>query len=359
MSDPAGGVSGSGFATDSLMAEMDTIDKYLAAYTSGKSPRPPEGAAGGKVDGFSPSQPKLDPSSLNTDMLIVLLNAVMNKLNLLMAKAEETSLKNKQNESDRKREENKRKIEKLRKKAAKAKKTGLLAKVFTWIAVALAVLAAAIIAVVTLGAASPLVAIVAVAGASLAVTVTALTETGTMDKIVEPIADGFTRMFESMGMDKKKARMAGMITAQVAIAIIIMAIQIAMAIASGGTGTAAMVGTFISRFTAISAAATKIAATTVSTAVTAAQVASAATSIAASSANIASATYKKEAGDIKADHIDIQAFIKMLNEKMEIIREFIKRLIALLAENTASSNEIIELSHQSRLTVISGQKNYA
>ena len=68
---------------------------------------------------------------------------------------------------------------------------------------------------------------------------------------------------------------------------------------------------------------------------------------------------KKEVEDLKADQIDIQAFIKMLNEKMEIIREFMKRLLALLAENTTASNEIVELAHQSRQTVISSHKNYA
>ena len=360
MTDPSGGVSGGGLTTDAVAGELDTLDKYISAYTTAhNSPRPPEGEAAGKMAGILPGQPKLEPSHVNTEMLIVLLNAVMNKLNMLSSQAEELFLKNKQEIADRKHEENKRKAEEMREKQKKAKKSGLLAKIFTWVAVALAVLAASIVAVASFGAGAPLVAMVAVGGVALAVTVTVLSETGTMDKMMAPIADGFTKMFIAMGMDPKKAKLAGMITAQVVVAVIIMALQIAMSIATGGAGTATMVSTFINRFAAISAAATKIAATTVSTTVTAAQVASASASIAASSANMASAVYKKETEDLKADQVDIRAFIQMLNEKMEIIREFMKRLIALLAENTTSSNEIIELAHQSRQTVISGQKNYA
>ncbi|MCY4325791.1 MAG: type III secretion system translocon subunit SctE [Betaproteobacteria bacterium] len=360
MSDPSAGVgnAGGGLTTDAVAADLDTLDAYIKAYTSAhNSPRPPEGQA--KTDSIIPGQPQLDAGTVNTEMLIVLLNAVMNKLNLLSSQAEELFLQNKQEIADKKHEENKQKAEELRKKAEKAKKSGLLAKIFTWIAVALAVLAASIIAVASFGAGAPLVAMAAVGGAALAVTVTVLSETGAMDKMMGPIADGFTKMFIAMGMDPKKAKLAGMITAQVTVAVVIMAMQIAMSIASGGAGTATMVTTLINRFAAISAAATKVAATTVSTAVTAAQVASASSQIAASSANMAAATYKKEGEEIKADQVDIQALIKMLNDKMEIIRDFMKRLIALLAENTASSNEIIELAHQSRQTVISGQKNYA
>ena len=363
MSDPAGGVNnagGAGLATDALAGELDVLEKYLNAYTTAlNSPAPPEGEAGGKAAGITPGQPQLDPTNINTELLIVLLNGVMNKLNLLSSQAEEMMLKNKQEAADRQHAENKRKAEEMRAKAEKAKKTGTLAKVFTWVAVALAVLAASIVAVASFGAGAPLVAMVAIGGAALAVTVTVLSETGTMDKMMQPIADGFTKMFIEMGMDPKKAQIAGMITAQVAVAVVIMAVQLLMSVLSGGGGTAAMVSTFISRFAAISAAATKIAATSVGLAVTAAQIASAAASIGASSANIATAVHKKEAEDLKADQIDIQAFIKMLNEKMEIIRQFMKRLIALLTENTTASNEIIELAHQSRQTVISSQKNYA
>lgn len=124
----------------------------------------------------------------------------------------------------------------------KAAKAGLAAKIFGWIAAAVAVVAAVAVSVASGGlAVGPLI------GAAIAIAGCVLTETGAAEKITESIAKGL----ESIGFSKQ----ASQIIAQVAFAVAIMAASLGC----GGMSGVVSIGNVSAKIAQIAASAAKYA----------------------------------------------------------------------------------------------------
>ena len=371
-----------------LASELEAIDRYLDVLQQTH-----KNTTGGKPVPFEPRVPKLnDPAGMPADVLILMLTEVMNKLNSLSIQTEEMVIKQRDEMKNEKHTENMERKAESRISKSSANVGLIIASVFSWIATALAVVAAVVVAVISFGAASALVGTVAVIGAAMSLTLSVLAATGAMEKILEPLANGIQYMLIEFGMDPKIAKIAGKIAAQVILSAVVIGIQIGMTIMTLGAGSgslAASIGTRVTSLTAKIAAmslkattklavytakagmlalkATSKVVTTVGKSgtkiaggiVTGATVGGGLSSIASGSATIASGAFQKRAMDAEADSELIKAMIDELQARLDTARDFIKMLIKMMQGNTELVNELIDLNSRSREAVLNNQKSYA
>lgn len=338
-----------------------TIDLYMS-----QADKSPSHTAGSHVlSDFlkkveSGGRPSLDdPANLSTEQLMILVTSLMNKLNLLMTKSSEATIKMKQSKEEDASVERNLQVKKQREQAKKAKKSGLLGKIFGWLATAIALVAATLVAVISFGAGSVLIGVVAVAGAAMAITMSVLTETKAMEKMMKPMIASLTSSFISMGLSPKKAKLAASIMGQAIVAAVVITAQIAMTVLTLGSNTGSMVGSMVTRFTSLSAKVAKYASKAVSGTITVANIAAAAGTAGAGAANITAGVYQKKSMDAQAQTIEMKAMLDHLQQEMDRIRDFITMLIKMISQNSDKVNDVLDLQAKARETVISGQKNFA
>lgn len=220
------------------------------------------------------------------------------------------------------------------KKMKDAEKAAKASRIFGWIGAVLAVAAAAVLTVVTGGLAAGF----AIAGAALAVTSLVLNETGAMDKITEKLAEHLQKEY---GMSKSDAQLA----ASLIINIAIMAASLACS-----------VGGMVSGFTAVANGVVKLGqsamsvAKAVQTGITIANTAVSAGALAAGGVNTA---LTKRAEDAKADLLELEKFITMLQQQLDeseeelqqllqMIESALGRVAELIGSSTDTSREIAE-----------------
>ena len=220
------------------------------------------------------------------------------------------------------------------KKMKDAEKAAKVSRIFGWIGAVLAVAAAVVLTVVTGGAAAGF----AIAGAVLAVTSLVLNETGAMDKIVEKLAE---HLQEKYGMSKSDAQLA----ASLIINLSIMAVSLGCSIGGMVSGfSAAANGVMKLSETALATA------KTVQTAITIANTAVSAGSLAAGGFSTA---YTKRSEDAKADLMELEKFLTMLQQQLDESEEELQQLLQmiesalgkiaeLIGSATDTSNEIAE-----------------
>ena len=208
------------------------------------------------------------------------------------------------------------------KKMKDAEKSALVNRIFGWIGAVLAIAAAAVLTVVTGGLAAGF----AIAGAVLAVSSLVLNETGAMDKIVEKLAE---HLQEKYNMSKSDAQLA----ASLIVNLTIMAASLGCSIGGMVSGfTAAANGVMKLGETALATA------RTIQTGVTIANTAVSAGALAAGGINTA---YTKRSEDAKADLMELEKFITMLQQQLEESDEELQRLLQMIESALGRVAELI------------------
>ena len=224
------------------------------------------------------------------------------------------------------------------KKMKEAEKAAKMSRIFGWIGAILSVVAAAVLTVVTGGAAAGF----AIAGAALAVSALVLNETGAMEKMVNALAD---HLQDTYGMSKNDAKLA----ASLIINLSIMAAQLGCSIGSMVSGfaaagkaaadaaaTGAEVAAQTAKATTISASAMHTA-KNIQSVVTIANTAVSAGSLAAGGVSTYM-THRSE--DAKADTTELEKFMTMLQQRLEESQE---ELQTILQQIEAGIGKIAEL----------------
>ena len=234
------------------------------------------------------------------------------------------------------------------KKMKDAERASKMSRIFGWIGAVLAVVAAAVLTVVTGGLAAGF----AIAGAALAVTALTLNETGAMDKMVEALAE---HLQEAYGMSSSDAKLAASLI-----------INLSIMVAQLGCSIGGMVAGFSAAASAAAnAAATgaKVAADTAKTATTATDTARliqnivtiANTAVGAGSlaSNGVSTFMTHRSENAKADTTELEKFMTMLQQRLDESQEELQILLqqieagvgkiaALISSATDTSDEIAQ-----------------
>lgn len=347
----------------SLHEQPDQIREHLDAvsvYLDQLSGTPPPSTAGGDKQGLPGIKPQLDtPNGMSSDQLLLLLTSVMNKMHLLAAGSEELSLKEKNDQKNALHKKNMATIQKSREKSKKVNTLGIIATIFSWIAAIAAVAAAAVIAVVSLGTAGPLVATVAVLGLGIAIATTALSMTGTMDKITAPLAKALGNLFKSWGANSIMSKTFGKLAAQLVATLVILIIQVILIAVTLGASTGSAVSTICGKLLKFTAKAAKYAQKITGAIATAATAVSGGGMAAKGATNIAKGAYNKEIADFEATEVEFKALIDLLQTRIQNAQEFLNMLFHEISANTSAVNDMINLNSHSRETIISNKKNYA
>ena len=345
---PAGGVDQhTQDIVDAFFKNIETTDLKSRITADGKF------TSGLGVPGLA------QPPAMSSTQLMTLLSSLTRKLQMRAIGTQEGAVKDQQDQQQVNYKDNKKKIEKQRHKTHKAKKSGLALKIFGWIAAALAVVASAIVAVVSFGAGAPLVCACACLSIALTVTMVTLSETGAMDKMTKPLTDGFTKMARAFGANPRLAKLIGNILTQVTIAVAVIAVQVAMTIASFGANSGALAAKIASKFASVSAKVANIAVKAVRALSTTVQIMSALATAGQGSAAIAKGVFTKQALDIKAKITELKGFIKALEDEMDRAREFMKVMMKMMQGTMINMNNLVDLQHQTHEKVIDNRKSYA
>lgn len=220
-------------------------------------------------------------------------------------------------------------------KMKKAEKAAKLSRIFGWIGAVLAVVAAAVLTVVTGGAAAGF----AIAGAALAVTALTLNETGAMDKIVTALSE---HLQEKYGMSRSDA----MLAAALIVNLSIMAAQLGCSVGSMVSGFAAA-GKAAADAAAVGAriaADTAKASTVIQTAKTIQNIVTIAnTAVATGSLAIGGVTtylsFKSESA--KADTTELEKFMTMLQQRLEESQEELQQILQQIEAGIGKIAELI------------------
>ena len=208
------------------------------------------------------------------------------------------------------------------KKMKDAEKSALVNRIFGWIGAVLAIAAAAVLTVVTGGLAAGF----AIAGAAIAVTSLVLNETGAMDKIIEKLAE---HLQEEYGMSKSEAQLA----ASLIVNLSIMAVSLGCSIGGMVSGfTAAANGIMKLSESALSVA------RSVQTGITIANTAVSAGALAAGGVNTA---LTKRSEDAKADLMELEKFITMLQQQLDESEEELQQLLQMIESALGKVAELI------------------
>ena len=225
------------------------------------------------------------------------------------------------------------------KKMKEAEKAAKMSRIFGWIGAILSVVAAAVLTVVTGGAAAGF----AIAGAALAVSALILNETGAMEKMVNALAD---HLQDTYGMSKNDAKLA----ASLIINLSIMAAQLGCSIGSMVSGfaaagkaaadaaaTGAQVAAQTAKATTISASAMHTA-KNIQSVVTIANTAVSAGSLAAGGVSTYM-THRSE--NAKADTTELEKFMTMLQQRLEESQEELQTILQQIEAGVGKIAELI------------------
>jgi len=192
-------------------------------------------------------------------------------------------------------------LEESFKKMEDAEKSRLASRIFGWLGAIMAVVAAVIVTVVTGGAAAGF----AIAGAALAVGALVMNETGAMESITKALAE---HLQEKYGMSKSDAQLA----ASLIINISIMAAQLGCSIGSA-VGAAKAVADTVS--------------TTVKTLQNVATIANTAIGVGSLGSSAATSFFTYRSDDAKADLMELQKFITMLQQRLDESEEELQLIV--------------------------------
>ena len=234
------------------------------------------------------------------------------------------------------------------KKMKDAERASKISRIFGWLGAVLAVAAAAVLTVVTGGAAAAF----AIAGAAIAVTALTLNETGAMEKMVNALAD---HLQEAYGMSSSDAKLA----ASLIINISIMVAQLGCSIggmvagfsaAASAAANATATGAKVAADTAKVATTASDTAKTIQNLVTIANTAVGAGSLASNGVSTF-LTYRSE--DSRADTSELEKFMTMLQQRLDESQEELQQLLqqiqsgvgmiaAMISSATDTSDEIAQ-----------------
>ncbi len=194
------------------------------------------------------------------------------------------------------------------KKMDDAEKARMASRIFGWLGAVLAVVAAVVVTVVTGGMAAGF----AIAGAALAVTALVMNETGAMDSLTNKLSE---HLQEKYGMSKSQAQLA----ASLIINISIMVAQLGCAIGSAASAAASAAKAAADAAVTVSTTAAKV-----QSVVTIANTAVSAGGLLSGGAN-SFFTYRSD--DAKADVMELQKFITMLQQILDESEEELQQIV--------------------------------
>ena len=204
-------------------------------------------------------------------------------------------------------------LEKSFKKMEDAEKARMASRIFGWLGAILAVVAAVVVTVVTGGVAAGF----AIAGAAMAVTALIMNETGAMESLTNKLSE---HLQEKYGMSKSQAQLA----ASLIINISIMVAQLGCAIGSAAGAAASAAKVAAEAAATGTAAAISTTAKTVQSVVTIANTAVSAGGLASGGVN-SFFTYRSD--DSKADVMELQKFITMLQQRLDESEEELQLIV--------------------------------
>ena len=220
-------------------------------------------------------------------------------------------------------------IDKSIKKMKDAEKASIWSRAFSWIGAIVAVVAAAVLTVVTGGLAAGF----AIAGAAIAVSSLLLNETGAMDKIVNALAD---HMKSAHGMSRSDAKLAASLIC-----------NLTLCVASLGCG----IGSMVSGAASAAATAAEVAATaqkaaliseqTAKTVHTAMTVASTGVGAASLATGGVSTYFTKRSEDAKADTKELEKFITQLQQRLNETEEELQQLLQQIEAGVSTIAQMI------------------
>ena len=220
-------------------------------------------------------------------------------------------------------------IDKSIKKMKDAESASTWSRAFSWIGAIVAVVAAAVLTVVTGGLAAGF----AIAGAALAVTSLVLNETGAMDKMVNALAD---HMKSAHGMSKSNAKLAASLICNLTICALSLGCGIGSMVAGAASiaSTAANVANTAQKAALISESTAK----TIQTVVTIANTGVTAGSLLTAGISV---YYNKRSDDAKADTTEMEKFITQLQQRLEESEEELQQLLEQIESGLSSIGQMI------------------
>lgn len=232
---------------------------------------------------------------------------------------------------------NQKRLADMLKKIEKKKHTSLVGQIFGWIGAVLGVVLGAVLAVVSFGTGSAVAGTLIALSVALAVTMVVLSATGGMDKMVAGLAKPLAKMFESFGMDAKKAREVAQITSQVLITVAVIAIQITLAVASGGASAANFTSELANKIASISMKVVNFSL--------------AANQMAAAGLNTASGVYNYQAKEALAGSESDKAILRKIEALIEDEDDTIKELLGHLLSSQKNMGQLIKNENENRATL--------
>ena len=238
--------------------------------------------------------------------------------------------------------QNIKKLSQVQEKTKQSNVGSIVAQVFAWIAAAITVVAAVILAVVSFGSGSMLIGVALLAAAAITVTVTVLTQTGVMDKLATALAKPIAEMLEGMGVDKNSAKLASKIAAQIIIAVAIIAVDIALAVMSGGAGAEEVVSSAIQKIMKVATVAAKIT-----------QVVGAVAQAGEATAEVATATFKYQSQILQADVFENKAFLKRMQVILEQEQDTLRQLVESMSSTYGRMDGMMKDTHRANAQMLS------
>ena len=288
----------------------------------------PSAASDGGIGQPRLEAPKLDSSSLVTQLL-----ALKSKLTENQLAGSRAEIETRRADNQQRFQEQIKALQDFTAKAAEAKKSGEIGKIFSWIALglsAIAMVAAAVATVLTAGATAPVVAGLVVGMVALAgtVTMTGLQESGKMEELMKGLNDD-----QKMGVT-------------VGIQATLLALSILAAVLSFGAGAGAAANA--------ASETVKTAATVAQVVKSTAQVAGGVTAVGQGAAQIGSGVLQKEASDAQADAQSIRA---ALQKAQSLIDDEMERIEKMLQEMDESVTRVFSMMQSQNTTTVQIAKN--
>ncbi|MBC6444824.1 MAG: type III secretion system translocon subunit SctE [Alphaproteobacteria bacterium GM202ARS2] len=183
---------------------------------------------------------KLEGPNLSADEIIAGLRALRKTLSEVRSRAEKRIISVRQDKLEEQHQKNIEKANKIAKQMKKHDSKGLVSKILGWVGASIALIAATVATIATAGATAPLL-VMAIVGMGMMT----LEETGAMDKIMEGMTIGFSKMLEGMGVDADKAKMVGGYLAVGTIAVVLITANLVAAAMTGGANSGELATTIL------------------------------------------------------------------------------------------------------------------
>lgn len=319
------------------LRDLELLETELIRSVRSAQGTPPPGlaadvgppvASGGGLGLPRLEEPKLDGSSLVTQLLALKSKLTENQLAGSRAEIEARRADNQQKFQDQLKA-----LQDFVAKSAEARKSGEISKIFGWIALglsAIAMVAASVATVLTAGATAPVVAGLVVGMVALAatVTMTGLQESGKLEELMKGLND-----------DQKLGVTAG-------IQATLLALTILSAVLSFGAGAGAAANA--------ASETAKTAATVAQLVKSSAQVVGGVTSIGQGATQISSGVLQREASDAQADAQSIKA---KLQKAQSLIEDEMERIEKMLQEMDDSVTRVFSMMQSENATTVQIAKN--